>query len=78
MTHRGAHIARALRRARRHPRGAPETAQLAARNDLDAVRARLSNYTDTKTTFETYRTVRGHWMNWGDKDPVEPPARPPR
>lgn len=36
-------------------RGAPEHSQLAARNDLDAVRAWLSNYADTKTTFESYR-----------------------
>jgi hypothetical protein len=33
-------------------RGSAESSQLAARNDLDAVRAWLSNYADTKTTFE--------------------------
>lgn len=45
-------------------RGAPETAQLSARNDLDAVRAWLSNYADTKTTFENYRKEAERLLLW--------------
>ncbi len=45
-------------------RGAPETAQLAARHDLDAVRAWLSNYADTQTTFDTYRKEAERLMLW--------------
>ncbi len=45
-------------------RGARETAQLAARSDLDAVRAWLSNYADTKTTFGTYRKEAERLMLW--------------
>jgi integrase len=45
-------------------RGARETAQLAAHNDLDAVRAWLSNYADTKTTFDTYRKEAERLMLW--------------
>ncbi|WP_323074105.1 hypothetical protein [Mycetohabitans endofungorum] len=45
-------------------RGAPETAQLAARHDLDAVRAWLSNYADTQTTFEAYRKEAERLMLW--------------
>ncbi|CBW76724.1 Hypothetical protein RBRH_01891 (plasmid) [Mycetohabitans rhizoxinica HKI 454] len=45
-------------------RGARETAQLAARNDLDAVRAWLSNYADTKTTFDTHRKEAERLLLW--------------
>jgi hypothetical protein len=45
-------------------RGARETAQLAARNDLDAVRAWLSNYADTQTTFDTYRKEAERRLLW--------------
>ncbi|WP_244254296.1 tyrosine-type recombinase/integrase [Burkholderia vietnamiensis] len=45
-------------------RGAPEHSQLAARNDLDAVRAWLSNYADTKTTFENYRKEAERLLLW--------------
>ena len=45
-------------------RGARETAQLSARNDLDAVRAWLSNYADTKTTFENYRKEAERLLLW--------------
>ena len=31
------------------------TAQIAARNDLDAIRAWLARFVDTKTTFDNYR-----------------------
>lgn len=39
-------------------------AQLAARSDLDAVRAWLSNDADTKTTFDTYRKEAERLMLW--------------
>jgi hypothetical protein len=45
-------------------RGARETAQLAARHDLDAVRAWLSNYADTKTTLEAYRKEAERLLLW--------------
>jgi integrase len=45
-------------------RGAVETAQLSARNDLDAVRAWLSNYADMKTTFENYRKEAERLLLW--------------
>ncbi|KVO25190.1 integrase [Burkholderia ubonensis] len=45
-------------------RGALETAQLSARNDLDAVRAWLSNYADTQTTFEAYRKEAERLLLW--------------
>ncbi|KVN88824.1 tyrosine-type recombinase/integrase [Burkholderia ubonensis] len=45
-------------------RGPLETTQLSARNDLDAVRAWLSNYADTKTTFEAYRKEAERLLLW--------------
>ncbi|TAM00333.1 MAG: integrase [Paraburkholderia sp.] len=45
-------------------RGALESSQLSARNDLDAVRAWLSNYADTKTTFEAYRKEAERLLLW--------------
>lgn len=45
-------------------RGAPETSQLSARNDLDALRAWLSNYADTKTTFDNYRKEAERLLLW--------------
>ncbi|WP_043174118.1 hypothetical protein [Burkholderia ambifaria] len=41
-----------------------ETSQVSARNDLDAVRAWLSNYADTKTTFENYRKEAERLLLW--------------
>ncbi|WP_407973263.1 tyrosine-type recombinase/integrase (plasmid) [Burkholderia pyrrocinia] len=45
-------------------RGPIETSQLSARNDLDAVRAWLSNYADTKTTFGNYRKEAERLLLW--------------
>ena len=45
-------------------RGAIENSQLSARNDLDAVRAWLSNYADTKTTFDNYRKEAERLLLW--------------
>ncbi|HEY4092600.1 MAG TPA: tyrosine-type recombinase/integrase [Luteibacter sp.] len=45
-------------------RGAVENSQLSARNDLDAVRAWLSNYADTKTTFDNYRKEAERLLLW--------------
>ncbi|MGF6262598.1 site-specific recombinase XerD [Paraburkholderia youngii] len=45
-------------------RGAAENSQLSARNDLDAVRAWLSNYADTKTTFDNYRKEAERLLLW--------------
>ncbi|OLL31344.1 integrase [Burkholderia sp. SRS-W-2-2016] len=45
-------------------RGALENSQLSARNDLDAVRAWLSNYADTKTTFDNYRKEAERLLLW--------------
>lgn len=45
-------------------RGSIEHSQLSARNDLDAVRAWLSNYADTKTTFEAYRKEAERLLLW--------------
>jgi hypothetical protein len=45
-------------------RGAIESSQLSARNDLDAVRAWLSNYADTKTTFDNYRKEAERLLLW--------------
>jgi site-specific recombinase XerD len=45
-------------------RGAVDQSQLSARNDLDAVRAWLSNYADTKTTFDNYRKEAERLLLW--------------
>ncbi|CAE6816201.1 Tyrosine recombinase XerC [Paraburkholderia nemoris] len=45
-------------------RGDPANSQLSARNDLDAVRAWLSNYADTKTTFDSYRKEAERLLLW--------------
>ncbi|MFM0755991.1 MULTISPECIES: tyrosine-type recombinase/integrase [Paraburkholderia] len=45
-------------------RGDPGHSQLSARNDLDAVRAWLSNYADTKTTFDSYRKEAERLLLW--------------
>jgi site-specific recombinase XerD len=45
-------------------RGAIEHSQLSARNDLDAVRAWLSNYAETKTTFDNYRKEAERLLLW--------------
>ncbi|MCC8391513.1 tyrosine-type recombinase/integrase [Paraburkholderia sp. MMS20-SJTR3] len=45
-------------------RGALENSQLSARNDLDAVRAWLSNYADTKTTSDNYRKEAERLLLW--------------
>jgi site-specific recombinase XerD len=45
-------------------RGAIENSQLSARNDLEAVRAWLSNYADTKTTFDNYRKEAERLLLW--------------
>lgn len=45
-------------------RGPVDQSQLSARNDLDAVRAWLSNYADTKTTFDNYRKEAERLLLW--------------
>jgi integrase len=45
-------------------RGDTAHSQLSARNDLDAVRAWLSNYADTKTTFDSYRKEAERLLLW--------------
>lgn len=45
-------------------RGDPEVAQVAATNDLDAVRAWLGNYVATKTTFDSYRKEAERLLLW--------------
>ncbi|MGQ7932466.1 tyrosine-type recombinase/integrase [Paraburkholderia sp. D1E] len=45
-------------------RGDARNSQLAARNDLDAVRAWLANYADTKTTFDSYRKEAERLLLW--------------
>jgi len=45
-------------------RGAVGGSQLSATNDLDAVRAWLSNYADTKTTFDNYRKEAERLLLW--------------
>ncbi|MFM0227415.1 tyrosine-type recombinase/integrase [Paraburkholderia dipogonis] len=45
-------------------RGAIGGSQLSATNDLDAVRAWLSNYADTKTTFDNYRKEAERLLLW--------------
>ncbi|MFL9921521.1 tyrosine-type recombinase/integrase [Paraburkholderia fungorum] len=45
-------------------RGDAANSQLSARNDLDAVRAWLSNYADTKTTFDSYRKETERLLLW--------------
>jgi integrase len=45
-------------------RGDTANSQLSARNDLDAVRAWLSNYADTKTTFDSYRKEAERLLLW--------------
>ncbi|MFM0625216.1 tyrosine-type recombinase/integrase [Paraburkholderia xenovorans] len=45
-------------------RGAAGGSQLSATNDLDAVRAWLSNYADTKTTFDNYRKEAERLLLW--------------
>ncbi|WP_236078612.1 tyrosine-type recombinase/integrase [Paraburkholderia domus] len=45
-------------------RGPAGNSQLSARNDLDAVRAWLANYADTKTTFDSYRKEAERLLLW--------------
>ncbi|MGF7000812.1 tyrosine-type recombinase/integrase [Paraburkholderia sp. GAS32] len=45
-------------------RGDTAHSQLSASNDLDAVRAWLANYTDTKTTFDNYRKEAERLLLW--------------
>ncbi len=45
-------------------RGSVEHSQLSARNDLDAIRAWLSNFADTKTTFDNYRKEAERLLLW--------------
>ncbi|WNC91626.1 tyrosine-type recombinase/integrase [Paraburkholderia sp. FT54] len=45
-------------------RGAAGGSQLSATNDLDAVRAWLSNYADTRTTFDNYRKEAERLLLW--------------
>ena len=45
-------------------RGDARNSQLSARNDLDAVRAWLANYADTKTTFDNYRKEAERLLLW--------------
>jgi integrase len=45
-------------------RGDTAHSQLSARNDLDAVRAWLANYADTKTTFDSYRKEAERLLLW--------------
>lgn len=45
-------------------RGAIGGSQLSATNDLDAVRAWLANYADTKTTFDNYRKEAERLLLW--------------
>ncbi|QBR01144.1 integrase [Paraburkholderia pallida] len=45
-------------------RGVDGSSQLAADNDLDALRAWLSNYADTKTTFDNYRKEAERLLLW--------------
>jgi hypothetical protein len=45
-------------------RGDAGNSQLSARNDLDAVRAWLANYADTKTTFDNYRKEAERLLLW--------------
>ena len=40
------------------------TAQIAARNDLDALRAWLARFADTKTTFDNYRKEAERLLLW--------------
>lgn len=46
-------------------RGEAGKSQLSADNDLDAVRAWLTNYADTKTTFDNYRKEAERLLLWG-------------
>lgn len=45
-------------------RGSSKHAQVAANNDLDAIRAWLQNYADTKTTFDSYRKEAERLLLW--------------
>ena len=45
-------------------RAAGRPAQIAAANDLDAIRAWLARFTDTKTTFENYRKEAERLLLW--------------
>ncbi|WP_134143076.1 tyrosine-type recombinase/integrase [Paraburkholderia sp. BL6665CI2N2] len=45
-------------------RGSVEHSQLSARNDLDAIRAWLSNFADTKITFDNYRKEAERLLLW--------------
>ena len=45
-------------------RAAGREAQIAATNDLDALRAWLARFTDTKTTFENYRKEAERLLLW--------------
>jgi len=45
-------------------RGDAGNSQLSARNDLDAVRAWLANYADTRTTFDNYRKEAERLLLW--------------
>jgi len=53
-------------------RGDATGSQLAARNDLDAVRAWLSNYAETKTTFDNYRKEAERLLLWSVMQPGKP------
>src|SRR5471032_1297854 len=45
-------------------RGDVENSQLSARDDLEAVRAWLANYANTKTTYDNYRKEAERLLLW--------------
>jgi hypothetical protein len=45
-------------------RGNPDACQVSAKNDLDAIRAWLSNYADRKATFDNYRKEAERLLLW--------------
>src|ERR1700712_1664102 len=47
-------------------------AQIAASNDLDAIRAWLSRFHDTKTTFDSYRKEAERLLLWSLGTPDKP------
>ena len=49
-------------------------AQIAANNDLDAIRAWLSRFTDTRTTFENYRKEAERLLLWSVETAMKAPA----
>jgi integrase len=53
-------------------RGSAGLSQLSATNDLDAVRAWLANYADTKTTFGNYRKEAERLLLWAVVQPGKP------